>query len=402
MIILLTSVVLAAEPGEPVLPAQDFRSYFDQARFFIKKEWYRDAKEQLELAIGTEDGRLDPEVWFLLAKVRFELGDLVGARYAADRALVNSRDDDQARQTQELLSFFEQKFGYVTVVAPYDGMSTTLSITLESTIFDPDIKVWLNNLVASLSEPVVLPYELGLPAGSYTINGESVDITPAGHASISPKLRGRAPGSLQVIEIEIGLGGTGVIGKPGENLVMAPTTELSVGRPFGIVVIGLGAAWMPQLYTTAVGGLNVAVGGFNGSARVGIDIPGLQPFVLRPSLEYRLGMLPGLELACANTTAEAPAPTWTCSPGSPVEELFVYTSGLTHAAGLELAALYQDRSRGNGLGFGVKLGGGAAFATLPKEASAVGPEGPLDFSVTGDRSVAIGTWRLQFVGSYAF
>jgi hypothetical protein len=400
---LLLGALAGAETGEEPEPTADFRSYLDQARFFLKKEWYRDAREQLELAVATEDGRLDPETWFLLAKVRFELGDLVGARYAADRALVNSRNEEQVRQTQELLHFFEQKFGYVTVVAPYDGMSTTLSVTLESTIFDPELKIWLNNLIASLDEPVVLPFELGLPSGSYTINGESVQVAPGEHASIAPKLRSRAPGALQVLQLELGLGGTGFLGKAGSNLVMAPTTELSLGMPLGLLVVGAGFGWMPQLYTTQVGGINPAMGGWNGAVRLGLEVPGTQPFVLRPSLEYRIGVLPGLELPCADgdsTTGVSSG--WTCSPGSPVQELFVYTSGLTHTAGLELAGLYQDRSKGGGLGFGLKLGGGAVLANLPAQGTAVGPEGPLSFQVTGDRAVMMGTWRAQVVGSYGF
>jgi hypothetical protein len=144
-------------------------------------------------------------------------------------------------------------------------------------------------------------------------------------------------------------------------------------------VIGAGFGWMPQLYTTQVGGLNPALGGWNGAFRLGLEVPGTQPFVLRPSLEYRIGVLPGLELPCADSGADTGETQWTCSPGSPVQELFVYTSGLTH-----------------------KVGGGTVFANLPAEGQAEGPDGPLAFEVTGARSVMMGTWRAQVVGSYAF
>ena len=43
------------------------------------------------------------------------------------------------------------------------------------TIFDPDLKTWLDRLQQRLDEPVVLPREIGLPAGRYVING--VDVT---------------------------------------------------------------------------------------------------------------------------------------------------------------------------------------------------------------------------------
>ncbi|MEQ1567986.1 MAG: tetratricopeptide repeat protein, partial [Myxococcota bacterium] len=135
MVCALGGIGWAVEPA-PVSSA-DFRSYLDQARFFLRKEWYDDAREQLELAVSTEDGKLDAEAWFLLAKVRYELGDLQGARFAADRALVHSQDDEQARQTHELLTWLDQKFGYVTLDAPYDGVRAIVEVELQSTIFDP-------------------------------------------------------------------------------------------------------------------------------------------------------------------------------------------------------------------------------------------------------------------------
>jgi len=67
--LLLTVCALAQEPAAQ----SDFQAMVDQARFFLKKDWYQDAAGELEAAVATEDGRLDHDAWFLLASVRFEL-----------------------------------------------------------------------------------------------------------------------------------------------------------------------------------------------------------------------------------------------------------------------------------------------------------------------------------------
>lgn len=390
--VLLADVAFAAEPGSD----EDFRSYIDQARFFLRKQWYEDARHQLELAVGTEDGRLDAEAWFLLAKVRYELGDLVGARFAADRALVHSRDDDQASQTHELLTYFEQKFGFVKVNGPYEGMTSQLTVTLESTIFDPDLKVWLNHVSEAIAEPVVLPYELGLPAGRYTINGTVVDVTAGSHLSIAPNQLSGAPRALQVVEVELGFGAAGTYAKGLERLSPAPTTELSVGLPLGWLAIGATAAWTPQPYATR-DGRATSLSGWSAGLRAGFELPGTRPFVLRTSASWRVAELPGWELPCANVDGD-----WSCARDSDVRELYVYTAAMGQLIGVELSASYRDRSRGSGLGGGLKASGDLLVGSLPNGGSAVGPSGPLRFEVAEPRGFTGGSWRILAFASYGF
>lgn len=388
------SVALASETGAD---DEDFRSYIDQARFFLRKQWYEDARHQLELAVGTEDGRLDAEAWFLLAKVRYELGDLVGARFAADRALVHSRDDEQARQTHELLTYFEQKFGFVTVEAPYAGMTSQLELTLESTIFDPDLKIWLNHVTAAIAEPVVLPYELGLPAGTYTINGVSVDVTAGTHVSIAPKSLSGAPRALQVVEVELGFGATGYVAKGLKNLYAAPTVELSAGLPLGWLVVGASASWAPQPYGTRDGVSSTSFAGWSAGLRAGVEIPGVQPLVIRTSLGWRVAEIPGWEIPCASA-----GKAWSCSPQADVRELYVYTAAIGQLIGAEVAASYRDRSRGGGFGGGLKASGELLVGALPKAGEAVGPSGPLRFEVEDPRGFTGGSWRILGFASYGF
>ena len=393
LLLLLAPASSAAEPGSD----EDFRGYVDQARFFLRKQWYDDALHQLELAVGTEDGRLDAEAWFLLAKVRYELGDLVGARFAADRALVHSRDDNQASQTHELLTFFEQKFGFVKVNGPYEGMTSQLTVTLESTLFDPDLKVWLNHVSEALTEPVVLPYELGLPAGRYTINGTAVDVTAGSHLSIAPNQLTGAPRALQVVEVELGFGATltrtGGLG----HRSAAPTTELSVGLPLGWLAIGAMAAWAPQPFTTSDGVSATSPWSWNAGLRAGIELPGTRPFVLRTSATWRIAELPGLEVPCANTDGD-----WICARDAEVRDLYVYTAAMGQLLGVELSGSYRDRSRGSGLGGGLKVSGDLLLGTLPSGGEAEGPSGPLQFEVAEPRGFTGGSWRILGFASYGF
>ena len=76
----------------------DFRSYVDQARFFLRKGWYEDALVELEKARAHPDGALDPEVWYLLANVRYHLGDVPAAKRAAEKAHSQSRTEAQLQQ----------------------------------------------------------------------------------------------------------------------------------------------------------------------------------------------------------------------------------------------------------------------------------------------------------------
>lgn len=392
----------AADGGTPPASAdQDFRSYLDQARFFLRKEWYGDAREQLELAVATADGKLDPEAWYLLANVRYELGDLKGAHDAADRALVHSRDQDQARQTRELLTFFEEKFGYVTVVAPYDGVTARLSVELQSTLFDPNLKNWLAKLVGGLKDPVPLPYVLGLPAAKYTINGIEVDVPAGQTVSIAPKVGGNAP-TLQSVSAELAVGAHGYSGATVGNLGPAPAIDLSLGIPLSFLALGITGGWALQPYdvrddTGEVAGRLRSPFGWSVGARAGVDIAGPGPLVFRPSATWRVGVVPGVEVGCSSGTAQ-----WTCDLDVVDRELYVYTSAVANAVGFEFAALYRDLDRGP-VGFGIKGSGELVLGAVPKGGVAESTEGgPIDFVVPFGRGVSGGRWRLLALTSWSF
>lgn len=359
---MIATLALAALAAPAEAPELDFRGYLDQARFFIKREWYADAAEQLELAVATEDGRLDPAAWFLLATVRYELADLAGARDAADLAHMNSRTPDQERQAAELLLFFEQQFGFVRLVPPHAGMATRVDVQLVSVIFDPQLKVYFNKLVGELEGRLTLPYALGLPAGTYRINGDEVVVGAGSDQALEVRLRGGGWSRLQVVELEAALGASAWFGEAARSMLPAPSAQVAISVPIGPIVVGAGLDWSPRPFRTRTGSVELSGAAWTAGGRVGSELPGTQPLVLRPSVGFRSGLLPGVELACTQGGSGA-----TCGPEDSVSprELYVYAVGVVHIPYVELAALYNDRSRASGLGVGVKAAAQQALGTVP-------------------------------------
>ncbi len=390
------ALAVAAEPA--ATESVDFRSYVDQARFFIKREWYADAEEQLVLATQTEDGALDPEAWFLLAQVRYERADVHGARFAADRALVNSRDDATTRQTRELLAFFEERFGMVVVEGPQDATATFLDVQLESTLFDPELRVFFTTLQDRVAkEAVVLPQPLGLPAGRYTINGEAAEVVAGERTRLPVPLQGTKSSTLQTLQLEIAVGPSLWFGRDAAHLLPSPSAQLSLSAPVGRVVLGASLDWVPTLTQAQSGAFAFAATGLGGGVRVGVEVPGTAPIVVRPSLGYRAFALPSLESACtvAGTAAS-------CGDVDP--QLYVYGKGFAHGPQAELAVYYQNRRKRSSWGAGLKTLGELAFATLPATSRAETLDGgSYDVTVAdGERARVLPGIRLLGELSFAF
>lgn len=242
----LWSALAVAAPGEEV--AVDYRGYLDQARFFVKKGWYPDAAEQLELATRHPDGRLDPEVWFLLARVRYALADLDGARDAAERALTMSRDEAQAAATTEWLEFLARSFGTVELTGPRPGLTARVSLELKGTLLDPELKACLARAQERLAEPVELPLRLGLPAGyRYVVGDTEVEVAAGEVRSVSVAVQRAA---VQRVEVPLSLGVGSWVNPDFGARYPAPTMELGVVVPVGAVVAGARGGLVAQVWET--------------------------------------------------------------------------------------------------------------------------------------------------------
>jgi hypothetical protein len=370
-------------------PGDDYRSYLDQARFFLKKGWTKDAREQLELAVSTEDGRLDPEAWMLLAKVAFEGHDLVRCRFAADRALVQSRTDEQARQARELLEFVDAQFGTIVVHGPQDGATARLRLELSSLQLDPDLAAWIDAVRAAAAEPVVLPYVLGLPAGDYQVNGERVTVSPGARVEVAPRLGGV---DWRSVAVEVDAQGVLTAGARADDLLPAPLLGLAVSVPVGALDLGVGGTVGLQPHTTPTSTTAATVVG--GLLRAGWVLPVEGPFLLRPSLVVDVSRAAGFGAPCA-----ARAGGFGCGLDAPARQLVVYPTGLAVGAGGEVAAIWQNRRRARSVGLGLRLGGGVRAVTLPASGSAeVAGAGEVSWTLAEqDRRLWVGVGQLSVV-----
>lgn len=374
-----------AAAEEPPAPS-DYRSHVDQARFFIRKGWFADARAELERAVASEDGRLDPEAWMLLAKVAYEGFDLTRAREAADRALVQSRTPDQTAQARDLLSWFDSQFGVVTVHGPQEGTTSRLRLDLASLQLDPDLKGWIDGVAARVADPVVLPVVLGLPAGDYAING--VPFTVAAGASSEVTARTRAL-DLRQVRLDVGASTVGTDGPRASDLLPAVALDLGVALPIEGFELELSASLGPQPHRGIDAPVRVGVGGSAGVA-LGRVLAETGPFLVRPAVIAEAAHTPGFAVPCG---AE-PSGRFACARDAAVQQLWVIAPATSAGVGGELLALWQERRATRTLGFGLRIAGTARYAVLP-------PGGAVE--VSGERAwtLAEADRRFLLIGTRA-
>ncbi len=388
MILLLASVAMAQE--DPI------RAHLEQARLFLKQGWTDDARKELEKAVATTDGKRHPEVWYLLATTRYELCDFVGARDAASRAHTYSRDEAELETASSFSLFLQEQFGVVRLEAPHPGMTGQISVELETLLLDPGQTAYFRRLQTKLEKHQLLPLTIGLPIGKYSINGRSIDVT-AGNIQVVPLASHEVAGgtaAFQLTQIEVSAGMSAWFGPEVRNLLPGADLELAISQPWGPVIFGAMVDWSPRPYVRADGNFGGSALGFGVGGRIGFEIPGLQNVVVRPSIGYRFQTVPGIERFCENDEG------WACD--RPETPLAIYGIGRAHTPLIELVVDTRDRTRKNGVGFGVKATGEVAMGTLAEESQAIfnGSERSYTMAEAARTWVAFGT-RLSFHITFA-
>ena len=142
----------------------DYRNALDQAKFFIRKGWLHDAEEQLLLSSEDPNGRLDPEVWYLLAHVAFEQCDIAATRQAISAAHTHARDTNQLTQIDQMEQAVSEPIGWLRL--PKRNRAD-FKLEMTSPLFNPTLKQYLNRVQERLATNEALPDRLGLPVGQY-------------------------------------------------------------------------------------------------------------------------------------------------------------------------------------------------------------------------------------------
>lgn len=372
MILLLPIAALAADDTSTVA------GHLDQARFFIKKGWYGDARRELEEAVALPDGGIDPEVWYLLATVRYQQLDVQGASEAAERAQTYARDDDQLSQSATFAAFLREQFGVIEVHAPYPGFVGKLDVEPTSAIFDPELKAYVGRISDQLGGHLTFPVRLSLPAGDYTINGGAVIVQPGVEQIVertSSELAHSPFANAQLARAEIGVGLSMWLGRSTAHLEPGPSLHVGLVQPVGALIAGVFTDWSPRGYDTIDGKIVASPLGWGVGARLGVELPGTGVVAIRPSLGWRLAQIPGVPRNC-----EAAADGVMCTDRGPAD-VVVYSIGLANVALAELSVDWIDRSRKRTVGLGVKFIGEQAFGFLPASGTARLPDGS-DLSYT--------------------
>ena len=380
----MTPLILVALTATAAADDTDYRGYVDQAKFFIRKKWFGDALLELEKAAQTDNGRIEPEVWYLLATVRYELGDLVGARTAAERSHSYSRTEDQLDQASNFAAFLREGFGLLKVSSDYEGLGARLEVTLESLLFDPSKQEFLDAAIERLArEKVVLPTVVGLPAGTYLINGREAVVESGGDTllTLEPSELNTGGAMTRLIRAEAAVGLSHWFGRRVDNLL--PTVDLQVGitQPLvGPLTAGLTFDWTPRAYRVHDGSLTLAPAGWALGTRLGVELQPISGLTLRPSLSYRFASIPGIGVDCSGEDAE-----FSCSVDER-REMVIYGTGHAHTPGVEIYGGFLDRQRMSALGLGVKTSIEYAIGRLPQGGTALRTDDGTELTYSTDRA----------------
>jgi hypothetical protein len=350
----LTTLVLAVAQAR----GADWTALLEAARLAAADGFVADAERLLTEAVGTEDGRIDPEAWYLLARARVALADLDGARHAADRAHVYARDPDQAEQTAALSAWLVESFG-ILALSPPRGKAVAVALAPVEAPYDPALIAWTEAALARMAAPIDRPIRVGLPAGAWRAGGTEVQLAPGAVVDLRVGRR-EDPWA----DVQVSAGGT-VSGWSSEAPDLpAPAFSVTADLPVGPLRFGVEASAGPAPWRLA-SGATVSSPRVEGGPRV----------VLRPwpdsgviadlAVSLRVGNVPGIPRGCSVVDGSG----WVCGAG-PDDGLVAYPSAWawTPGADLELGWLHPRAPSAVGVVGG--LGAGASFGRLPAAATA--------------------------------
>ncbi|TNE89108.1 MAG: hypothetical protein EP330_11760 [Deltaproteobacteria bacterium] len=373
----------------------DFRSHLDQAKFFAKRGWMEDAREELDKAITSEDGRVDPDVWWLLASVRLELGDLAGAEAAAEKAQTYARDEELLHAASALATFLRESFGTLRIDSDPGGLTTRLELATEASFADPAVAAYVARVVATSAEQGTrLPVDLELPVGAFAVNGIAAEVAANEvHTVTLTPAQLLAPAGSQLWRIDVALGAQSWVGVSPSLGPVAPSAALGLRRLAGPLSLAVTATWHPQPFARV--DKNPVYGAASASLDASVGASLRAPFgVWTPALGYRVGSVAGAELACSSTD-------WSCATDGP-SDLYVYAPQLVHGPVGSVWLELGDARRKSVWAPGVRAHGGLVMHSLAAAGSAQVVGGSsVDYTVeSADRGGIAPTFGLSLTLSH--
>ena len=363
MIALLLTGLVA--PVHATDSAAAIDTHLRQARLFAKKKWYDDARAELEAALALPGGSEHYELHRLAHDVAWELLDVPWASEMAEGAARLATDERARQEAQALADSYSSRFGLVTIEGPHQGMSSRLQLELTSVLFDAELKRFVSRMGLAVREKRPLPLTIGLPVGSYLVNGASVQVIGGEETRLSlpmNQLGARGLAALQVTRLEVAGGIATHLGEDTKALLPTSIVHLAVTQPIGPVLTGLFVESGMQPVTSPEGQRHSLGGMYSLGARVGVELSGRAPVSLRPSATLRTGRQPGIPVDCLEVSGALD-----CTVSSAEADVRVHAPGALWAPGLELSVDYREGGRTTALGTGVKILADQAFGRLPSD-----------------------------------
>ena len=181
-VLLATALVVLAAPGAAMAdgdgsaPLSSFSHRMAQGRFFLDAGQAREALAEFEAAALLPDGQSRAEVHQLIARTRYELGEIGGAVEAAKTAAaLAGRLEPKFAEFHEFLT---SRFGKVLVIgANVEGASEPEPAT---PLLDPELKRAFVAAKANLVAREDGSSSIYLPVGSYRVGAHIVEVVAKG------------------------------------------------------------------------------------------------------------------------------------------------------------------------------------------------------------------------------
>jgi hypothetical protein len=371
--VVLFVLVATGFPARPAFAAEQttVKHAVTQAKLFVRRGWFRDARLELEQAAASADGQRSFEVLWLLSQVCHELMDMGCALESARRAAPIVPDRQQADALEDLIRYYESTYGFLTIGAPYEGMVSRIQLELLTSLFDPELKRFVNRRALDLRERNPLPMEIALPAGKYRVNGHEIEVK----ANVEDRLvlpisalGARGMAALQVSRLEVTSGVGAFFGEDTADLQPGLDLQVAITQPFGPILVGLMVDHSLRNYVVPSVGPQRSRGATGIGFRIGREIPVEAPLGLRASLGYRFGYLPGIGFKCE----QDPTGGLLCSDEPQgLAVLQVHGVARVHQPLVELGVEYRKAGRTTAFGSGVKFEVGYVSGAVPETTQVV-------------------------------
>ena len=367
----------------------DYSYHINQAKLFIKKGWTADALRELEAAQEADPEGF--EAFWLAAQLHYDLMDARAAWEAAEQAAENGEGDEKSSAAQ-LRDFLKSTYGELTIEGPYEAAASILQLEPTGPILDPELKRWIDKIALELRARTLLPITVTVPAGDYTVNGQSVTVVASKERDVTlsnDDLGAKGLAKLLVPRIEIGTGVGVLFSDRVSNLQPSIETQLGFTQPFGRLIFGAMVDYSVRSYQID-GGTASNPRAAGAGLRFGTELMVGGPLAFRPSIGYRFALVPGVAMACAAPELDG---AYTCGPpGDGDADATIYAVGRAHIPFGEVAVDWRRAGRTTATGFGVRAAVEQAIGTIPEssEASIIDSDDTITFTATDTGWTATG------------